>query len=436
MYLSEFQYDLPKRLIAQKPADKRTGSRLMIVDRRGGRIIHDSFDNLKAYLSAGDCIVLNDTRVMPARLLGHKVISADAVQGLNAAANLTGEALPGTGLAPTGAGAGAGAGAAAGTGAGAGACAGVGTGAGMGASAGAGARVCAGAGVGAAVELLLVRDASVEPRTLWEALARPGKRLPIGAKVALCDGQLNAEVVEILPSGHRLFEFDRNADEFAGLVTQYGKIPYPPYIKNYTADPERYQTVYSKEAGSAAAPTAGLHFTRQYLDDLERAGVNTAYLTLHIGPGTFAPVKAENIEEHHMHSEFYHVDAGAAALINKVKHMRSAAPAASAEAAQAAPQRPRVVSVGTTSLRTLESIASDDGFIKPCEGWTDIFIYPGYRFKCVDALLTNFHLPGSTLLMLICAFAGYDLAMEAYRRAVENEYRFFSFGDAMLIIDL
>lgn len=353
MKLSDFQYELPKRLIAQKPAEQRTGSRLMVVDRAGGRIIHDAFSNLHKYLNAGDCLALNDTRVMNARLFGEKISQP--------------------------------------------------------------------AGGGSRAEILLIREIG---KTDWEVMARPGKRLAKGAQISLCDGRMSAEILEVLPSGHRIVRFNPIEEDFDTLISKYGQMPFPPYIKERGADPDRYQTVYAKEPGSAAAPTAGLHFTGDYLNKLTEAGIKTAYLTLHIGPGTFAPVKNENIEEHHMHSEYYHVGDQAAALINGVKKTACAS------------ENPKIVSVGTTSLRTLESVAAPDGTIRSGSGQTDIFIYPGYVFKCVDALLTNFHLPGSTLLMLICAFAGYDLAMEAYRIAVENEYRFFSFGDAMLIMDL
>jgi len=236
---------------------------------------------------------------------------------------------------------------------------------------------------------------------------------------------LNAEVIKVLRSGQRLLLFDRQGPDFYEAVKKIGRMPLPPYIKGYDADPERYQTVYSKNEGSAAAPTAGLHFTREYLSELRARGVAQAYLTLHIGTGTFAPVKTESIEDHKMHSEFYSVGGEAAEAVNRVKKARTGAVDA---------RPPKVVCVGTTSLRTLESLAGADGSIRADEGQTDLFIYPGYKFKCADALLTNFHLPGSTLLMLVCAFAGYDLAMEAYRQAVEAEFRFYSFGDVMIVL--
>ena len=462
MRLSDFQYDLPKRLIAQNPAERRTDSRLMVVDRSRGEIIHDHFVNLKSYLRAGDCLVLNDTRVMPARLFGRKAVRGTAKGTANDKASEI-------------------------------------------------AGVAAAVAAGALVEVLLIREINDgeqpgrEPLPVWEAIVRPGKRLQKSAVITfgaddaggkgLCaddagvtgmahciagSGGLCADVVEVLPSGHRLLRFNKRGPELTELIYKLGKIPLPPYIKNSEADPERYQTVYSKHTGSAAAPTAGLHFTEQYLNEIMASGVDLAYLTLHIGPGTFAPVKTENIAEHHMHSEFYHVDDKAASVINGVKKARASYFESHENGGEhGEPLPPRVICVGTTSLRTLESVTSkifagendaseniarkiiaskndaseniarkiiaskndaseniarENGFVMPCEGWTDIFIYPGYRFKCADALLTNFHLPGSTLIMLICAFAGYELAMEAYRRAVEEEYRFYSFGDAMLII--
>ena len=364
MKLSEFQYDLPKRLIAQNPAEQRTGSRLMIVNKAGGNIIHDKFINLNNYLTAGDCLVFNNTRVIPARLFGVKISAS----------------------------------------------------------------------IGSRVELLLIRDVKKEfesgaqsgyaddneSRQIWEVMAKPGKRLARGSKIGLCEGKMNAEIIDVMPSGHRFVSFYHTEQEFYELIGKYGHTPLPPYIKDKNTDPQRYQTVYAKTSGSAAAPTAGLHFSEDYINKIEESGIRTAYLTLHIGPGTFAPVKSEIIEEHHMHSEYYLLDDIAATEINQAKNCENA----------------KIICVGTTSMRTLESVSDSNGYVKPCEGWTDIYIYPGYKFKAADALLTNFHLPGSTLLMLVCAFAGYKLAMEAYRSAVENEYRFYSFGDAMLIIDL
>ncbi|MCL2059059.1 MAG: tRNA preQ1(34) S-adenosylmethionine ribosyltransferase-isomerase QueA [Oscillospiraceae bacterium] len=399
--LSDFQYELPKELIAHNPAEFRTGSRLMVVDRGGGRIIHDRFDNLVSYLRAGDCLALNDTRVMPARLLGRKVSGAGewevAAAGAGAGEGAAVEVLLLHKVEASG-------------------CGGTAVGGEAGESGGTAASNEAVSGE---------TDACGE---VWEALVRPGRRLMKGAKIVFDGGALNAEIVCTLASGHRLVRFDRSGAEFADALAKIGQVPLPPYIKNSSADPERYQTVYSKESGSAAAPTAGLHFTEDYLRKLAACGVGAAYLTLHIGPGTFAPVKTDDISEHRMHSEYYRVSREAAEMVNAVKAAREQANAASAALL------PRLVCVGTTSIRTLESVVDESGRVRQCEGWTDIFIYPGYRFKCADALLTNFHLPGSTLLMLVCAFAGHDLAMEAYARAVESSYRFYSFGDAMLII--
>jgi len=431
MLLSDFQYDLPKRLIAQSPTERRTGSRLMVVDRKRQSIFHRSFEDLIEYLNPGDCLVFNNTRVIPARLLGKKVpcggCTQAAAKGARIEALLIREIDAGTSadshenekskIQTEGA---------------------------------------------AADDYLLAASDTLSCSDIggaeWEAITRPAKRLPKGTLISFGDGELRAIVTEVLPEGHRFLRFNKRGSNFVESLHKIGRTPLPPYIKNRAVDPERYQTVYSKIPGSAAAPTAGLHFSDDYLRRLMDSQINAAYLTLHVGPGTFAPVKTEIIEEHRMHSEYYHVGCDAAEFINRIKKIKNACqagcdaktitniypagcddkniknihPTSDADACHYPP--PKVVCVGTTSLRTLESVAGDDGFVRPCEGWTDIFIYPGYSFKCVDALLTNFHLPGSTLLMLICAFAGYDLAMEAYRRAVEAEYRFFSFGDAMLII--
>ena len=434
MRLVDFQYDLPKRLIAQSPAERRTGSRLMIVDRARQSITHSMFENLIDYLNPGDCLVFNNTRVIPARLYGRKEQSVGMEKkaaGVKTQAFVDGVNIPAEGsftCAAEGALKFAAEGAFTCTAKGAFAC----------------------AAEGARVEALLIREANAGSPDIssagsiidssvysgyggavWEAITRPAKRLQHGARIAFGDGELRAVVAGVLPEGHRLLRFNKGGEEFTECLYKIGRTPLPPYIKNRGIDPERYQTVYSKIPGSAAAPTAGLHFTDEYLRKLADAQINAAYLTLHVGPGTFAPVKAENIEEHRMHSEYYNVSAAAAEQINRVKIIKKSL---QTNYNGNPISLPRVVSVGTTSLRTLESVAGADGLIHPCEGCTDIFIYPGYAFKCVDALLTNFHLPGSTLLMLICAFTGYDLAMEAYRRAVETEYRFFSFGDAMLII--
>jgi S-adenosylmethionine:tRNA ribosyltransferase-isomerase len=342
MKLRDFQYALPERLIAQKPAEDRTGSRLMVLDRGTGGIRHGWFRELGDYLEPGDCLVFNDTKVMPARLLGRKAVAAPAPA--------------------------------------------------------------------AAVEALLIKAAG---DGLWEAMVRPGKRLKAGSAILFDDGRLRADVLEVLPSGNRILRFDRSGEALARALAEIGRIPIPPYIREDGVDTERYQTVYARYSGSVAAPTAGLHFTEAMIADLERAGIRTAYLTLHVGPGTFLPVQTEDIERHKMHREHYRVSPETARTVN--------------ETAGA------VVPVGTTSLRTLESVSDSRGRIRAGEGWTDIFIRPGYAFRRAGALLTNFHLPGSTLLMLVCAFAGYDLTMAAYRQAVAMEYRFFSFGDAMLI---
>ena len=404
MKLSDFQYELPKRLIAQNPAAERTGSRLMVVDRKSGRVIHDQFINLKSYLNAGDCLVFNDTRVMPARLFGRKAAKTTAGCAEGAGCNNK-NALGASGAS------------------------------------------------GALAEALLLHESGGgnTDSTIWEAIVRPGKKLLKGAVIIFGGGLMKAEIIEVMPMGHRLLRFDCANAELLANMEKIGRTPFPPYIKNSGANPERYQTVYSKTAGSAAAPTAGLHFSEQYLAGLTDAGILSAYLTLHIGPGTFAPVKTEVIEEHKMHSEYYIVSKSAAETVNSVKNASFMNIYRSAEkgvknTAGCAPFNdirvkyndtgapPKVICVGTTSMRTLESVAGDDGMIKHCDGWTDIFIYPGFQFKCADALLTNFHLPGSTLLMLVSAFAGYDLIMDAYQQAVGQEYRFFSFGDAMLIL--
>ena len=394
MKLKDFIYELPERLIAQSPAERRTGSRLMVIDREKQQILHRSFEALKDYLVCGDCLVFNDTKVMPARLIGKKIsTSSDNEPQLDAPA---------------------------------------------------------------AIEVLLIRKAEDSGTAAWEAMVRPGKRLKQGARISFGNGALEAQITAVLPDGNRLVQFNCRDEDFPALLSQIGQVPLPPYITNKEVDITRYQTVYARNMGSAAAPTAGLHFSKDYIDILTKMGIKSAYLTLHVGPGTFKPVKTENIEEHHMHREFYHVSELAADTINAVKATRFAnqgmtinqyqmactvETANTSEAVNtggtvnaAASVRPRVISVGTTSLRTLESVADKNGFIKPCDGSTEIFIYPGYTFRCIDALLTNFHLPGSTLLMLVSAFAGHELVMEAYRQAVANEYRFFSFGDAMLLI--
>ena len=337
---SDFYYELPPELIAQTPLERRDASRLMVLNPEKQSIEHRHFYDLAEYLRPGDCLVMNDSRVLPARLLGKRE--------------------------PT----------------------------------------------GGAVEVLLLTDRGDK---LWECLVRPGRKLPEGAKLSLGDGELTAEVAEVLENGNRLIRFHYTGI-FLEILERLGKMPLPPYIKEELADGERYQTVYSKVNGSAAAPTAGLHFTRELLSQIEQKGVRLAYITLHVGLGTFRPVKAEEITEHHMHSEFCTISAQTAQLLNETKKNGG-----------------RIVCVGTTSCRTLESLAAEDGTFAERSAWTDIFIYPGYRFRAMDALITNFHLPESTLIMLVSAFTGYDFTMRAYREAVKERYRFFSFGDAMFI---
>ena len=341
MKLSDFDYELPPELIAQEPVTPRDASRLMVVRRDSGRIEHQGFRDLPEYCSPGDTLVLNDTRVLPARLLGFR---------------------PST---------------------------------------------------GGHVEFLLLKrlDAS-----RWEVLVRPARRLHPGATVSFGDGQLQATILKTTEAGGRLVEFHQD-DVFEEVLDQLGQVPLPPYITRTLEEPERYQTVYSREKGSAAAPTAGLHFTPQLLDRFRGAGVETLFLTLHVGLGTFRPVQVGRIEEHRMHSEYYSLSPETAEAIN-LRRSRGG----------------RVLAVGTTTARTLESASDVDGKVSPGSNWTDIFIYPGYRFKAVDALITNFHLPRSTLLMLVSAFAGRDLILEAYHEAIRQRYRFFSFGDAMLIL--
>lgn len=342
MKTSDFYYDLPKELIAQTPLEKRDAARLLVMDKSSGALEHRHFFDIVDYLQAGDCLVMNDSRVIPARLLGHRV--------------------------PT----------------------------------------------GGAAELLLLTD---KGGSVWECLARPGRKLHEGAELSFGDGLLRATVQEVLPSGNRLVQFHYEGI-FLELLEQLGKMPLPPYIRAELADGERYQTVYSRVSGSAAAPTAGLHFTKELLEQIEKKGVRLAYVTLHVGLGTFRPVKVEDVTEHHMHSEFCMLSAQTAQLLNETRQNGG-----------------RIVCVGTTSCRTLESLAGEDGSFHESSAWTDIFIYPGYRFKAMDALITNFHLPESTLIMLVSAFAGYDHVMNAYRQAVKERYRFFSFGDAMFITD-
>ena len=339
MKTSDFLYDLPESLIAQTPLQRRDTSRLMLLDKHSGEIEHKHFYDLPNYLRAGDCLVLNDSRVLPARLFGVR---------------------PSGGL----------------------------------------------------VELVLLHDRG-DGR--WECLCRPGRKMRLGTEVTFGDGELKADVVEILPDGGRIMQFHYQGI-FLEILERLGQMPLPPYIKTQLEDKERYQTVYAREPGSAAAPTAGLHFTPELLDDIRQKGVEVCFVTLHVGLGTFRPVKVENIEEHDMHSEYCIISEQTAETINRCKAAGG-----------------RIVAVGTTSCRTIESFAAEDGSMTASSGWTNIFIYPGYKFKCIDALVTNFHLPGSTLIMLVSALAGREQVLNAYNTAVSEEYRFFSFGDAMFI---
>lgn len=341
MLKSEFYYDLPQELIAQEPIFPRDASRLLHLDRQTGAVKDGTFRDILDALKAGDCLVLNDSRVLPARLYGNRKET------------------------------------------------------------------------GAAVELLLLKNYGND---VWEVLAGPGKKAKPGNVLTFGDGLLEAEVLEVVEDGNRLVKF-RYDGEFFAVLDQIGQMPLPHYIKKELEDKERYQTVYARERGSAAAPTAGLHFTPELMEEVKAKGVEIAYVTLHVGLGTFRPVKADNILDHKMHTEHYALTAENAEKINRTKANGG-----------------RVIAVGTTSCRTLESIGMKDGKIQAAEGFTDIFIYPGYTFSVLDGLLTNFHLPESTLIMLVSAFAGYDNTMAAYRHAVEEKYRFFSFGDAMLIL--
>ena len=343
MRTSDFYYELPQELIAQTPIEKRDTSRLMTLDRVSGATGHHHFYDLPDYLNPGDCLILNNSRVLPARLLGQR--------------------LPG----------------------------------------------------GGACEVLLLIDRGDKT---WECIVRPGKHLRKGTKMQFGNGELKAEVVDVLPDGNRMVKFDFEGI-FLEVLEHLGKMPLPPYIKEELQDQERYQTVYSRELGSAAAPTAGLHFTKELLQQIADMGVRLGYVTLHVGLGTFRPVKEDDIEQHDMHSEYCVIPPETATLINETKARGG-----------------RVICVGTTSCRTVESFAEPDGTLRAQSGWTDIFIYPGYKFKCLDALVTNFHLPESTLIMLVSALAGREHILNAYKIAVENRYRFFSFGDAMLIADL
>ena len=340
MKTHDFWYDLPEELIAQTPLEKRDSSRLLVLGRESGGVSHRHFYNIKDYLRPGDCLVLNDSRVLPARLLGNR---------------------------PS----------------------------------------------GGAAELLLLKDLG---NRRWECLARPGRRLKEGQEVLFGNGELKAVVREVKEDGNRVVEFFYDGI-FLEVLESLGKMPLPPYIKEELQNQERYQTVYSREVGSAAAPTAGLHFTPELLDEVRAMGVKTAFVTLHVGLGTFRPVKAEEISEHHMHSELCMISEETARVINETKASGG-----------------RVICVGTTSCRTLESLAEEDGTFRASSKETEIFIYPGYKFKAMDGLITNFHLPESTLVMLVSAFAGRENVLSAYNEAVKERYRFFSFGDAMMIV--
>lgn len=341
MKVHDFYFDLPERLIAQEPIEKRDESRLLVLHRADDTIEHRVFKNIIDYLNPGDCLVVNNSRVIPARLYGVKEDT------------------------------------------------------------------------GAHMEFVLLRRID---RDKWETLVKPGKKAKLGSRFVFGNGELKCNIIDYTDAGGRIIEFEYEGI-FEEILDALGEMPLPPYIKHKLEDKERYQTVYSKIEGSAAAPTAGLHFTNELLDKIRQKGVNIAYLTLHVGLGTFRPVKVEDIESHLMHSEFYTIDSENAELINNAKKNGK-----------------RVIAVGTTSCRTLETVGDDNGLMRPSSGWTDIFIYPGYRFKVVDCLITNFHLPESTLIMLVSALAGRDKIMNAYKVAVEEEYRFFSFGDAMFIV--
>lgn len=342
MDVKDFDYDLPEELIAQDPLEDRSSSRLMVLDKKTGEISHHIFKEIVNYLRPGDCLVLNNTKVIPARLFGVKE------------------------------------------------------------------------GTMAKIEILLLKR---KQNDVWETLVKPGKKAKPGTKIIFGDGILVGEVIDVVEDGNRLIQFTYDGI-FEEILDKLGQMPLPPYITHQLKDKNRYQTVYAKYDGSAAAPTAGLHFTKELLAAVKEKGVDIAEVTLHVGLGTFRPVKVENVLDHHMHSEFYMVSQEAADKINNAKKNGG-----------------RIISVGTTSTRTLESAADENGMLKECSGWTDIFIYPGYKFKVIDCLITNFHLPQSTLVMLVSALAGREHILAAYKKAVEEKYRFFSFGDAMFITD-
>ena len=340
MQLSDFYYDLPPELIAQDPVQDRSSSKLMVLNKENGQIEHRYFKNIIEHLNEGDCLVINNTKVIPARLIGEKEDTK------------------------------------------------------------------------AQIELLLLKRKEDD---IWETLVKPGKKARVGARIVFGDGLLVGEITDVLEDGNRLVHFEYKGI-FEEILDQLGEMPLPPYITHKLEDKDRYQTIYAKYDGSAAAPTAGLHFTNELLEEIKKKGIKIAQVTLHVGLGTFRPVKVDNILEHHMHSEYYCLSKEDADIINQAKENHK-----------------RVIAVGTTSTRTLETIGDEDGRVREASGWTDIFIYPGYTFKVVDALIMNFHLPESTLLMLVSALADREMILNAYNEAIKNRYRFFSFGDAMFI---
>lgn len=340
MKRQDFYYELPEELIAQDPLEDRSSSRLLVLDKESGAVSHHVFKDVIDYLNEGDCLVINDTKVLPARLIGAKV------------------------------------------------------------------------GTDAKIEVLLLKR---KENNIWETLVKPGKKAKIGTKISFGDGLLMGEVVDIVEEGNRLIQFTYEGI-FEEILDRLGQMPLPPYITHHLEDKNRYQTVYAEHTGSAAAPTAGLHFTPELLEKIEKKGVDIARVTLHVGLGTLRPVKVDEITDHHMHSEFFQIEEEAATKINRAKDAGK-----------------KVICVGTTSCRTVESAADETGHLKACSGWTEIFIYPGYQFKVLDSLITNFHLPESTLVMLVSALAGREHVLAAYEEAVKERYRFFSFGDAMLI---
>ena len=341
MKRQDFYYDLPEELIAQDPLEDRSSSRLLVLDKKTGETQHHTFREIVNYLNPGDCLVINDTKVIPARLIGAKEET------------------------------------------------------------------------GAKIEVLLLKR---KQNDVWETLVKPGRKAKTGTRISFGDGLLKGEVIDVVDEGNRLIRFEYDGI-FEEILDQLGQMPLPPYITHQLKDKDRYNTVYAAHEGSAAAPTAGLHFTPELLEEIDRKGVDIARVTLHVGLGTFRPVKVEDVENHHMHSEFYMIDEKAAEKINGAKARGG-----------------RIICVGTTSCRTIESAADENGHLKACSGWTEIFIYPGYTFKVLDGLITNFHLPESTLIMLVSALAGREHVLAAYEEAVRERYRFFSFGDAMLII--